>query len=534
VTSIRSRGDTLVRSNLVVATGTALSRVTGLLRVVALAVVLGQNPLTDAYKLANETPNIVYDLLIGGVLSATLVPLFATFDEADDRESTNVVLTVSVLAIAALTVVAVVAAPLIFRLYSLNTSSDVDADMFRSVGTTLTRVFLVQILFYGLVGLASAFLNSRRRFFAAAWSPIAANVVIIAVTLSLPDAPLGEWQLADVLTDDRLRLTLGLGATLGIASMALILVPAMLRTGFAFRPILNFRHPVVGQLVRLSTWTFGFVVANQVALVVIRNLTDPGSGDASAYFNAFTFFVLPHGLLAVSIATTFQPELARAVARHDRPSFVDAASLGLRITALLTIPAGVGMFVLRRPLVGALLQHGDFEAVDATATSRALAGLALGLGAFSIYLFTLRGFYAHKDTRTPFVVNVVENVLNIAIAVVLVGRYGVLGLGLAFALAYVISAIFALGVLGNKVAGFAPRAIGRSLTPMVLAAALMGEAVWFVSRQVGGDVGIDAVVRVIVGTIVGIAVYLGVLVAVGVPELDFLRRRLRAALGSGA
>ncbi len=534
MSSTAQRTDALLKSNLVVAAGTALSRVTGLLRVVALAVVLGQNPLTDAYKLANETPNIVYDLLIGGVLSATLVPLFATFDEEDDRESTNVILTVSVVAIAALTVVAVLAAPLIFRLYSLNTSSDIDADVFRSVGTTLTRIFLVQIFFYGLVGLASAFLNSRRRFFAAAWSPIAANVVIIAVTLSLPDAPLGEWQLADVLTNDRLRLTLGLGATLGIASMALILVPAMLRTRFAFRPILNFRHPAVGRLVRLSTWTFGFVVANQVALVVVRNLTDPGSGDASAYFNAFIIFVLPHGLLAVSIATTFQPELARSVARRDRAAFVGVSSIGLRVTALLTIPAGVGLFVLRRPLVGALLQHGDFEAADAAATTRALAGLSLGLGAFSIYLFTLRGFYAHKDTRTPFVVNVVENVLNIVFAFVLVGRYGVLGLGLAFALAYVISAVLALGVLGNKVAGFAPRAIGRSLAPMVLAAALMGEAVWFVSRQVGGDVGVEAVVRVTVGAVVGIAVYVGVLIALRVPELDFLRRRVRAGLGSGA
>jgi putative peptidoglycan lipid II flippase len=527
----RTPSSNLLKSNLVVATGTALSRITGLLRVVALAVVLGQNPLTDAYKLANETPNIVYDLLIGGVLSATLVPLFTTFDEDDDAESTNVVLTVSVLAIAALTVVAVVAAPLIFRLYSLNTSSDVDADVFRSVGTTLTRIFLVQIFFYGLVGLASAFLNSRRRFFAAAWSPIAANVVIIAATLSLPDAPLDEWQLGDVLTDDRLRLTLGLGATLGIASMAVILIPAMLRTGFSFRPMMNFRHPAVGRLVRLSTWTFGFVVANQFALVVVRNLSDPGSGDASAYFNAFTFFVLPHGLLAVSIATTFQPELARSVARRNRPAFIDATSLGLRLTALLTIPAGVGLFVLRRPLVGALFQHGDFEAADAASTSRALAGLSLGLGAFSIYLFALRGFYAHKDTRTPFVVNVVENMLNIVFAFVLVGRYGVLGLGLAFALAYIVSAILALAVLGNKVTGFSALPIGRSLVPMMLASALMGEAVWYVARQVGGDVGIDAAVRLVVGAVVGIVVYLGLLVALGVPELDFIRRRLPAGFG---
>ncbi len=516
----------LLRSNLVVATGTALSRVTGLLRVVALGYVLGQTALADAYKLANETPNIVYELLLGGVLSATLVPLFSTFVEDDDDEATNVVLTVSAILMAALTVVAVVAAPFVFGLYSINVDAGVDETTFRSVGTTLARIFLVQILFYGLVALMNAFLNSRRRFFAAAWSPILPNLIIIAALLSLPGAGDTVYDLADVLDDQRVRLTLGLGATLGIGSMLLFLVPAALQSGFRFRFRPEFRHPAVRQLLRMSVWTIGFVVANQAALVVVRNLADPGSGDASAYFDAFTFFVLPHGLLAVSIATTFQPELARSVARRDKPAFIDQASLGVRMTALLTIPAGVGIFVLRRPIVGALLEHGNFDATDARNTSRALAGFALGLGAFSIYMFVLRGFYAHKDTKTPFKINVVENAINIALAVLLVDRYGVLGLGLAFALAYAVSSLWALQILGYKVAGFSMGATLRSIAPMLLAAVLMAEAVWVVARAVGGDTGLDAVVRVTVGGVTGIVVYLGVLFALRVPELDAVRSRL--------
>ena len=98
--------------------------------------------------------------------------------------------------------------------------------------------------------------------------------------------------------------------------MALALIPAVLRTGFRFRPVWNWHHPAVRRLLTMSAWTLGFVAANQVALIVIRNLAEPGSGDAAAYFDAFTFFVLPHGLLAVSIATTFQPEMSRAVARR--------------------------------------------------------------------------------------------------------------------------------------------------------------------------------------------------------------------------
>ncbi len=517
----------LLRSNVVVASGTAISRITGFVRIGVLTYVLGQSALSDAYLLANETPNIVYDLLLGGLLSATLVPLFSTFVEQDDDEATNVVLSVSVVLMSGLTVVAVAAAPLIFGLYSFNVAEEVDADVYRSVGVTLARIFLVQILFYGLTGLANAFLNSRRRFFAAAWSPILPNLIIIATLLSLPQPGSADWTLNDVLTNDRLMWTLGLGATIGIASMALVLLPAMARTGFAFRPKVDFRHAAVRKLLSLSFWTIGFVLANQVALIVIRNLAEPGSSDASAYIVAFTFFVLPHGLLAVSIATTFQPEMSRSVARSDRSGFIDQASLGLRMTALFTIPAGVGIFVLRQPIIGALLQRGEFSVDDADAAQRALAGLALGLGAFSVYMFLLRGFYAHKDTKTPFKINVVENAINIVLAVVLVDRYGVLGLGLAFALAYVISSLWAMQILSYKVPGFAVRPVLSSIARMILAAVLMAEAVWLTTTQIGGNTGVDAVLRLAVGTVVGAAVYLAALVVLRAPELDATRARLR-------
>ncbi len=522
----------LLKSNLTVAAGTALSRVTGMLRLTVLAGVLGSTALNDAYVNANETPNIVYELLLGGVLSATLVPLFPTFaedpDDENGRESTNVVITMAVVMIAALTALAVVAAPLIFRLFSLQVADDIDADLFRSVGTTLTRIFRIQILFYGLTGLANAFLNSRRRFFAAAWSPILPNVIIIVTLLSLPDPANGVWALDDVLTDDRFRWTLTLGATLGIGAMAVTLVPAALRTGFSFRFDWQPRHPAVRRLLGLSFWTFGFVGANIVALVVVKNLTVPGSSDTFAYVAAFTYFVLPQGLLGVSIATTFQPELARSVARRDKASFVTTMSLGVRMTGLLTIPAGVGLFVLRRPLVGLFLENGEFNADGALNVSRALAGLALGLGAFSIYLFVLRGFYAHKDTKTAFKVNVVENAINIVLAVLLVGSYGVLGLGAAYALAYVISAFWVLQVMSYKVPGFELRPILVSLSRMIVAGALMGEAVWVVARNVGGNVGVDAVLRLVVGSVVGIGVYFGLLAVMGAPELDALKRRLPA------
>jgi putative peptidoglycan lipid II flippase len=285
----------------------------------------------------------------------------------------------------------------------------------------------------------------------------------------------------------------------------------------------------VKKLLTLSFWTLGFVASNIVALIVIRNLTEPGSSNATAYIAAFTFFILPHGLLGVSIATTFQPEMARAVANHDKESFIKSASLGIRMTALVTIPAGFGLFVLRRPLIGAAFEYQDFTAEDALTASRALAGLALGLGGYSIYRFVLRGFYAHQDTKTAFKVHLVQSLINIVLGLILVGSFGVLGLGAALAIAHVVATIWALQILSYKVPGFELREIYLSLFRILVASALMGESVWFVTRNIGANSGGGAFGRLIVGTIVGVAVYGALLTTMGAPELDALRRRLPGA-----
>ena len=518
----------LLRSNLAVATGTALSRVTGVVRVAVLGAVLGApSALADAYDLANGTPNMIYELLIGGVLSSSLVPLFTRLHEDKDTEGTSAVVSVAIIVMAAVTAAAVAAAPLVFRLYSLMTSAAVDAGQYRSVGTLLSRIFLVQIFFYGLNALASALLNARSRFFAAAWVPALANVVIIVSLFLVPGAAGHDNPtLQDVLDNGRLRWILGGGATAGIAIMAIALLPALAaaRLRYRFRP--NFRHPAVRQLRKLSGWALGFVIANQVAVVVVRNLLRGGSGSVFSYSRAYMWFVLPHGLLAVSIATTFLPEMTRRISRRDRPGLVRQSSLGVRLIALVTMPAGVGLFVLRRPIIGAAFQHGDVTAADALETSRALAGFALGLVGFSVYLFVIRVFYAHHDARTPFMINLVENALNIGFAVLLVDRYGVLGLGVSFALAYLITATWSLQVLSYKVPGYPLWETLRSLYRMALAAAVMAEAVWAITHEVGGNVGAQAVLRLVVGAVVGVVVYVAALVVLKAPELDELRSQM--------
>ena len=519
----------LLRNNAVVALGTGLSRFTGMLRVIVFGVVIGQTALADAYDGANNSPNAVYELLLGGVLSAALVPMFSRMLEDDDRESAEAVDGVSIVALTAITAVAVFFARQIFTAFALNPAAGIDVAEFRTVGTALTRIFLLQIFFYGVSALFSSLLNAQRRFFAAAWSPVLANLVIIASLLYVPfllHHPSEDIPLNEVLLSPSFRWLLGLGATGGIAIQALVLLPAIHRAGLNFRFRFRPRHPAVKRLLSLSGWTFGYVMANQVAVIVVKNLAEPGSGGQDAYAKATTFFYFPHGLLAMSIATTFIPEMARAVARHDRTAFIERTALGLRLVGLLTFPAAFGFLVLARPIIGALLQYGQFSEGAADTTGRALAGIALGLVGYSIYLFALRGFYAHQDTRTPFIINCAQNTINIGLAFLLVDRYDVLGLGVAFAVSYVVSAIATLYLLRIKVPGFPATDLLVSLGRILAAAAIMGLIVFLAVKPVGDNDGAGAVAKIALGGVAGTLTYLGALTLLKAPEVDQLKSLL--------
>jgi putative peptidoglycan lipid II flippase len=265
------------------------------------------------------------------------------------------------------------------------------------------------------------------------------------------------------------------------------------------------------------------VVANQIALVVIKNLASPGSGLVDAYSKAFILFQLPHGLLAVSIATTFLPDLARLAANSDHTAFANRISRGITLTALFTIPASFGLFVLSKPIIGLVLQHGNFSAQATLNTARALSGLALGLTGFSVYLFVLRGFYAQHNTRTPFFINLIENAINIVLAIVLVDRYDVLGLGIAFSVAYVISAGIATVVLASKNQSMRLSGLAIDVLRIIVAGAVMAVAVKLGCNTIGSAVkpvvGLEALTRVLVGITIGGVTYIAALALLGEPHL---------------
>lgn len=516
----------MFKDTLVVAIGTAVSRLTGLLRVVVFGVIIGQTALADAFDGANNSPNSIYELLVGGLLSASLVPLFTRFAEDDDEEAKDAVISASLVVLLVATVLAVLAAPLVFRLFSLHPSPAVNPETFRRAGTMMSRIFLVQIFFYGLTAICSAVLNSRRRFFAAAWAPALSNVVTITLLMLIPFTRDGTPKLQDVFNDPTFFWLFTLSATGGVMAMGLVLIPAMGRAGIPFRFRAGFSHPAVRTMASLSTWTFGFVVTNQVALVVVKNLARPGSGNQDAYSKAYTFFQLPHGLLAISIATTFVPELVRRVRVGDRNGFRDWTTSGIRWIMILTVPSSVAMVVLSKPIISTLLEHGHFSSGAAVNTAHALAGLSVGLVGFSIYIFALRGFYAHEDTRTPFFVNLFENGLNILFAALLVGRHGVLGLGLAFGLAYMVSALVVMWLLHTRHGAINWNGVVFIFTRTVAAAAVMGVAVWGIQAGLTARSGFTRLAELFMCVGAGFLVYVAGLTALRVPEMHDARTLL--------
>ena len=477
----------MFKDTVIVAIGTAASRVTGLLRVVVLGIILGQTALADAFDGANNSPNSIYELIVGGLLAASLVPLFTRYAEDRDDQATSAIISVSVIFLAVTTVLAVLAAPLIFRLFSLQPSALVDADEYRNAGTAMTRIFLVQIFFYGLTALGTAFLNARRRFVAGAWAPVLANLVTIAILLFIPLSQDGTPGLNDVENNGTFFMLLTLSATSGIVVMALALYPAIRRTDFTFRFTPSMKHPAVRSMLQLSLWTFGYVVTNQIALIVVKNLAEPGSGNQDAYAKAFIFFMLPHSLLTLSIATTFVPELVRKVKNADPIGFAQWLTKGLRWIVLLTVPASLGIIILGQPIVSAMLQYGNFTADAADNTARALQGFGVGLAGFSVYIFSLRAFFAHEDTRTPFFINVVQNIINIVLALILVDRHGVFGLALAFGISYLIAAAIVVVVIHVRYSAIQWHHMYTLLLPITSATCAMSLVLWQVEEFVRWD-----------------------------------------------
>ncbi|MDQ1445451.1 MAG: putative peptidoglycan lipid flippase [Acidimicrobiaceae bacterium] len=487
----------LSRNTAVMAAGTVLSRLSGFGRVLALAYALDFRRLTDSYNLANTTPNIVYELVLGGVLSATLIPVFidqfakatgATASGSDDDtawRNISALVTVATVAMVILAGLFALAAPAVIHLYTLgNHTPSVDDQ--RAVATTLLRLFAPQVVLLGLITLSTALLNVRRRFAAPMWSPILLNVWTIGVLVALPHIA-HDLRLSAVRHNTTALLVLGLGTTLGYAVQLGAVLPSLRRAGVRLRPVWEPGNQAVHLMLRLSGWTLGVVAANQAAYWVILVLANGKEGGVSAYQAAFLFFQLPHAILAVSIMSALMPDLSERWARADVAGFTRQLALGLRTTAAVLIPAAAGYALLAHPFVRLVLEHGSLSPDKAKTTADVLRVFALGLPGFSLYLLLMRAYQAMKDTRSMFFLYLGENAITVAAALVLYRGLGVTGLAIAFAGPYTLFSAIALLRLRRAMPELDLSELGRVLARILVATAAMSAVVAGLTRVVSSD-----------------------------------------------
>lgn len=520
----------LLRSSAVVSAGTALSRVTGLVRTVAIAIAL-TTALADAYNLANTAPNVVYDLLLGGVLAATLVPVLVTATDRGDAEGQRAVGTVVALVLVVLTAVALIAAPAIVRVYTF-TLEPAERAAQEAVAVPLLRLFLPQVLFYGLTALFSALLNAHRRFAAAAFAPVLNNVVVVLVLVAVSRMAGGAPTTDSVLADPVQLWLLGAGTTVGIVAMALVLVPAMRRGGVPLGWNPDWRNPAVARIARLSGWTLGYVVVNQLGLVALLALSNSSApeGGLSAYSYAYLFFQLPYGLFAVAVMTAFLPELSAAIDADNLARFRERFSVGLRLILVVLAPCAVLYLTLASPLVDLVFERGNFTAANGDLTAEALAVFGASLPGFAVFMYTMRGFYARKDTRTPFVLASLKILVMVTAAWPLAAAFGLAGVVTAFGGAFSLAAVAALVVLGRRVGGVAGPGTWPALARTAVATVVMTIVAVAVPRGLGGAGPWAAPVDLaIVGVVAG-AAYLATLAALRSPDLAWAVTQARGRL----
>lgn len=494
----QSGSSSLLSSSAVMAAGTIVSRLSGFVRGILLAAALGVGLHADVFNIANTVPNMLYILLAGGVVNAVLVPQLvrAMKNDADGGEAyTNRIITLAVLFLGVVTVVLVVAAPSLMRLFLDPEFFTAGLEAQRESVVDFARYCLPQVFFYGMFVLVGQVLNARGRFGPMMWAPIANNVVAVAVlaTYLLTLGPAQGAEKSGGFTAQAEAL-LGIGSTLGIVVQLLVLLPYLKAAGFSYRPRFDFRGTGLGHTLRLGVWTVLFVVVNQIAYTVVVRLASSGTVGSTAagggsvegtgytiYSNSFLLTMVPHSIITVSLATAMLPLLSSYAAEGNLAAVGTSVSSTLRSAYALVVPAAALLAVMAMDTAQVIWGYGS-AAADYGNFAPSLALFGLGLVLFTAHYLALRGFYALEQTRRVFWIQCAIAATNIVAAIVLTrdapASETAPRLVLAYACSYAVGAVLSYALLARTVGGLAGRRLVRFLVRLAIAVGISAGAAW--------------------------------------------------------
>ncbi|MFI2487253.1 murein biosynthesis integral membrane protein MurJ [Promicromonospora kroppenstedtii] len=496
-TAAASSSSSLGRNSIVMAAGTAASRLGGLVRNLMLVAAIGATgTVADAFDVANKLPNVLFAILAGGMLNAVLVPqIVKAFRAHNAQERVDKLLTISAVGILAITAVLTGGAAWVVMLYTDGWSAEQLA-----LGTVFAYWCIPQLFFYGLYTLLGQVLNAREQFGPFMWAPVANNVVsvlgfgIFLIVFGGADAGINDlsgWN------TPRTILLAGT-ATLGIVAQALVLLVPLLRSGFRWNLRFGLRGIGLRSAGAVAMWTFAAVVLEQAGVLYLTRVaseagaastaTESFAGNAS-YTQALLIYLLPHSLVTVSIATALFTGISKAAQEGDTDKVRDDLSLGLRTIGVFTVFATAALVVLAGPLTAFIVPTAGAE--DTALIAPVLVALSFGLVPLGGMALMKWVYYAYEDGRSVFWITVPSTVALVAGLVAaqlwLEPQYWVIAAGGAYALSNWITVLLRTGGLKRKLDG---RLDGGRIFALhaktVLAAAVAGGAGWGVYQLVGG------------------------------------------------
>ena len=525
-----SSSASLARGAAIITVATAISRLTGFIRVIVVAAAMGTTFLANTYQTANTAPNVIFELVAAGVLTSVFVPTFVEYLVKDKREegweAANAMASAALAALVALALLVAFGAPWIMRLLTIGVEDQgLRADEI-ALGSSFLRLFAPQIVFYGAGMIMTGALHANRHFTMPAVAPIFNNVVVIGVYLayavmrgerdpSVEGIPTGEvW-------------VLGAGTTAGVVAMTICLIPHLRRLGWRFRPKLDLSHPAVRRGARLGVWALGYAGGYQAGLIVVLLLANKIEGGVAAYQWAFTFFYLPHALFAIPIFHVLFTAMSEHAARAETEGLVQRLGDGLAMLAFLLVPLAAFMFVVADRLTTVTLEYGVMSGAGARQIATVLAAFVIGLPTYSAFLVFTRAFYAVSDAKTPALVNaacvVISSVAGALLFLALPDDRAVAGLALGHSLGFAVGAIALARSFVRRWGSLAQDGVGGSILRSIGMSVVAGIAMLGVDRLLPDDSKVQSLWGLAVVGATGAAVYLIAMQLVGSRELGRVR-----------
>jgi putative peptidoglycan lipid II flippase len=470
----------LLRSSAVMALGTVASRLLGFVRNAVIVIALGTGPLGDVYNVANTFPNVVYDMLLGGILTAVHVPMLVRAlekDRAYGEEYEARLLTIVLGGLLVLTGIAMFCAPLLVDLYASGFTPDQ-----HKLAVIFALFFLPQIFFYGVGALAGASLNARGSFGAPMWTPVLNSVVVIVVGAAFLVVA-GPGVTPSSITNNDVALLAG-GTTLGIVVQTIAMWPSLRKVGFRFRPRFDFRREELAPVGGMALWTLLYVAIMQVGFVVNTNIAvragvrgekeHLGYGvGLTPWNNAYLLFQLPYAIVGVSVMTALLPRMSRHASEERFDLVRDDLTTGLNLSSVIIVPSAALLFALSPELVTAFFSHGSTGVADGLMIANVVQAFALSLVPFAIFQLLLRVFYSLADTRTPALIAFGNIAISITLGLI---GYAILptdmvveGIAIALGISWAVGCVVAALILRRRLAGLEARQMVRTHVKIAVA-----------------------------------------------------------------